>query len=113
MNSINYEESSYIHDVDLLITSYYLFCVEYATRSGCREKSVHIRPAYLKHVGRIWKDQVVAYLNQGPKFRHLRFSSASNNIGGAMAVVDLANYSLCKQHMQIMAPPRLPWCFEV
>ena len=67
MSSINYKESSYINDLDLLITSYFLFCVAYAMRSGCRQKSVHI-PAYLKHVGRIWKDQVVAYQNQSPKF---------------------------------------------
>ena len=42
-----YEESGYGHDLDLLIILNSLWCVSYPTRSGCRQRSVHLRPTYL------------------------------------------------------------------
>ena len=46
MNSKNYKENGYGHNLDLLIISHSLH-VSYPIRSGCLGISVRLRPAYL------------------------------------------------------------------
>lgn len=46
MTSENYEEMSFGHDLDLLVNHLALLQIPYAMRSGCRVKSVALRPAY-------------------------------------------------------------------
>ena len=45
MNSENYEANGYGHDLDSRIIFHELH-VSYPTRSGCREKSIHLRRVY-------------------------------------------------------------------
>lgn len=46
MTSENSEANRDGHNLDLLIISHW-FRVSHPTRSGCREKSIHLRPTYL------------------------------------------------------------------
>jgi hypothetical protein len=47
MDSKNYEESGYMHNLNLLISSHQLRA-SYPTRSKCRAKSVRLTRTYLK-----------------------------------------------------------------
>ena len=46
MSSENYEEMGFGHDLDVLANHLALLQFPYAMRSGCRAKSVTLRPAY-------------------------------------------------------------------
>ena len=50
MSSQNYERNGYKHELDLAIISHYInMHVSDPMRSGCRAKSVHLRPADLRY----------------------------------------------------------------
>ena len=77
MNSKNYEESGYMHDLNLLIISHRLRA-SYPTRSECRAKSVRLRPAYLKRIQSYTPRPHSNYVKRN--YRNLKFEFTRTNI---------------------------------
>lgn len=48
MSSQDYDENSYGHALNSAIILHYIMCVSYPMRRGCKAKSVHLKPTYLK-----------------------------------------------------------------